>query len=590
MDPTFPTGRPRRPGIANTSRVLALILLAGAGSAQAAHIGLEVSGVKGVLKDAVVARVGISQYGKREVSAAQAQRLYDHAADEARAALEPYGYYNVKIDGELRHQGADYIAHLDVQAGDPVRVATLDIRLDGDADGQRAIRRAVRGFLPKKGQPLDHALYEKSKAAIQAALVGNGYLDAALVTHQVEVTRSADSAEIHLAWKVGQRYRFGPTSFSGGQFPDDFMARYIPWHEGDFYSQDQLLAFQQRLVDADYFAIAQVRPDTQDAHDGIAPIAVMLAPAKRTIYTGGLFVGTDTGPGIRGGIQRRWVNRRGHKMNFELIAAQRLKTLTALYQIPLPGPDNHSFNFGATYRDENTDTSTSRTFRLAANDSRLWHGWTRVLGMQYLTGDFEVADIKGDTTLLYPEVSLTRKDADNFSFPRRGYSMTFAARAGEEALLSSTSFAQVTADAKWIHGLTRRSRFIARGTLGATRVDQFGKLPPELRFFAGGDRSIRGYTFQTIGPRNDNEQVIGGEDIAVASAEVEYYFTRNWGVATFVDAGDAFTGSNFDLKIGTGLGLRWRSPVGMVRVDLGVPVNDEFNGGVELHIVIGPDL
>jgi translocation and assembly module TamA len=567
------------------------LALAAVGLAHAGHVTVTLDGVEGPLHDAALAAAEISQYTKRDVTAAQARRLYERAADQIRKALEPYGYYDTSVDGELEEHGEDFTAVLHVTPGEPVKVTTLDIKMDGDADGQRAVRRARRAFLPREGQTFDHGLYEKSKASLQAALFANGYLDAQLVTHRVELNRGNRSAEIELEWKVGERYRFGATSFEGGQFPADFMQRYIPWREGDFYDQDELLQFQQCLVDADYFAIAQVRPDAEAASNGIVPIAVMLAPAKRTIYTGGIFIGTDTGPGIRGGVERRWVNKRGHKLKFETILAQRLRTVSALYQIPLPGTDNHSLNFGATYRDENTDTSESQTLRLAATDSRLWHAWNRTLGLQFLTGDFKVADVKGTTTLLYPEATLARKNADNPSFVRRGWSLIMSARAAQEGVLSDTSFVQAVADAKWIRGIGRRSRFIARGTLGATQVDDFDKLPPELRFFAGGDRSIRGYSYQTIGPRNDDDDVIGGQNIAVLSAEYEYYFTRNWGIATFVDTGDAFSAADtFETKVGAGLGLRWRSPVGMVRVDLGVPIGDDHASGVELHIVIGPDL
>ena len=455
--------------------------------------------------------------------------------------------------------------------------------------------RRVAAFSPQKGQRLDHAVYERSKAAIHASLFSVGYLDAELVTHRVEVERAANTAKIELEWKPGPRYRFADTDFEGGQFSDEFMQRFIPWDVGDYYSQDKLLELQQRLFDANYFAISQVQPDTDKAADGKVPIAVTLAPAKRTVYTAGVFIGTDTGVGVRGGIERRWVNLRGHKLKFETILAQRLKTLSTLYQIPLPGPDNHSLNFGITYRDENTKTSESKTLRLAANDSKVWHGWTRTIGLQFLTGDFKVADEKGSTTLLYPEISLTKKRADDFNFPRKGWSLTLAARAGQKGLLSDTSFAQITADAKWIHGLGDNSRFIARGSAGYTQVGDFDKLPPELRFFAGGDRSIRGYTFQTIGPRrltdgNTEPKVIGGDRLLVGSAEYEYYFTPTWGAAAFVDAGDAFSGNDFNLKVGAGFGVRWRSPVGLVRVDLGTPIGDKYASGVELHIVIGPDL
>jgi translocation and assembly module TamA len=208
-----------------------------------------------------------------------------------------------------------------------------------------------------------------------------------------------------------------------------------------------------------------VQPDIEHAHDATVPIKIMLAPAKRTIYTGGLFIGTDTGPGVRGGIERRWVNQRGHKAKLEAIVAERLTTLNATYQIPMPGPDNHSLNFGFAYRDENTDTSQSNTFALAATDSAIWNGWTRTYGMKFLTGDFEVANIPGSTTLLYPEASLSRKRADDPVFVRKGYSLTFAARGS--ALVGSTDFLQATADGKWIRGIGENSRFIARVSIAS---------------------------------------------------------------------------------------------------------------------------
>ncbi len=605
----------RSPGFASPSRRMAafglgLLLCAAFGPAQAARVALQVEGVDGTLRDAVLAGVELTQYQEREVTAAQAQRLYERAQAQAARALEPYGYFSAEVDGKLAQEGERYLATLRVTAGPATRVARLDIRLDGDADGQDIVRKALAAFAPAQGQPLDQAAYEKSKAALQAALFAAGYLDAELTTHQIRVTRAQNSADIQLAWNVGTRYRLGATHFEGGQFSDALLARYIPWREGDFYTQARLLAFQQRLIDADYFSMVQVQPDLQQAHDGIVPIKVALAPAKRTIYSGGLFVGTDTGPGVRGGIQRRWLNARGHKMAVDALVATRLKTASAQYTIPLAGLDNHTLSFGANFRNEDTDAAYSRTFGLAATDSRLWHGWTRTLGLKFLTGNFKVANLYGDTTLLYPEASLARKHADDPLFVRNGWSLTLSGRASFGDLLSEASFAQASADAKWIHALGERSRFIARGALGATWTDDFDKLPPELRFFAGGDRSIRGYGYQTIGPplpaalvpiaqaecaahpdRTCQDLVIGGQYLAVASAEYEYYFKPNWGIAVFVDSGDAFT--HFDTyrqNVGAGFGLRWRSPVGIVRADLGFPVHDRQHDGVQLHIVIGPDL
>ena len=591
--------RCERIGAGAVRRIGCAALLAGCTAAQAASLTIALDGIDGEMKDAAIAASGIAPYAKREVSAAQAHRLYEHAPAQIAAALEPYGYYNAKVDGELNESAQGWVAVLHVHAGEPATVATFDLAVPGPARNDKAVRKALATFTPKQGERLDHAAYEKSKTAVQAALLASGYLDAKPVTHSVEVSRGDNRVAIKLAWEPGDRYRYGATAFTGSQFFDTFLDRYLPWREGDFYTQAQLLQLQQKLIDADYFAVVEVQPDMEHAHDGVVPIAVTLGPAKRNLYTAGVFVDTDIGVGVRGSMTRRWLNRNGHKLKVEAQVAQRLKSAAATYSIPLPGADDRSYNIGANYLDQNTDTTQSHTKSIVANETRQWLGFTRTLGVHALTGDFTILDPhgnkalneRGDTTLLYPEASLERKHADDPLFVRDGYALTLAARVGP-GLASSTQFAQLRADAKWIRGIGKRQRVILRGSLGAMEVGDFDKLPPELRFFAGGDRSIRGYGFQTIGPQNENGLVVGGRYLAVASAEYEYYFTRNWGIATFVDAGDAFsTFGNFRTRIGSGLGLRWRSPVGMLRADIGTPVHDpDGKTGIELHLVIGPDL
>ena len=130
----------------------------------------------------------------------------------------------------------------------------------------------------------------------------------------------------------------------------------MPFKRGDYFSQDQLLRLQQSLNGADYFSVVNVVPNVDKASDGVVDITVQLAPAKRTIYTGGPFIGTDTGFGVRVGLERRWVNRRGHKWKNEMVAAQRLKTVSTQYSMPMPGDNQRSFNFGANFRDSDTDT------------------------------------------------------------------------------------------------------------------------------------------------------------------------------------------------------------------------------------------
>jgi translocation and assembly module TamA len=577
---------------------LALATLGCATGAYADTLNIVVSGVDAELATAIKTHLTASQYaGRKDISATQAQVLAHDAARQAETALQPYGYYNAKIRSELVQHDDVWTVQLAVMPGPATQVATLDIQVPAAAVKLGPVRHAVRAFQPRAGAPLNDAAYETSKAALASALLETGYLDAKATTHQIRVTRADNRAAIHLHYQLGERYKLGAVTFRGSQFKPGFLQRYVPWQDGDWYSQSGLLGLQQALTDADYFSLVDVEPEVAKARDHVVPVTVELAPAKRTVYTAGVFIGTDTGPGIRAGARRRWINRSGHTLDTQALIAAYLKTAQVVYAIPRPGRDHASFNLGAGYRDENTKTSVSRTFSLAANETRDWHGFIRTIGVHLLSGTFTVGNSGRDTnlpgiehgrsTVLYPEFNLTKKVADNPLFVRHGYAISLTARADPGV---GTRFAQALASATWIHALGRRDRLILRGDAGITSVEDFAKLPPQLRFFAGGDRSIRGYAYQAIGPRNSYTRVLGGTRLLVASATLEHYFTRDWGIAAFVDSGDAFDGSDFHASTGAGLGLRWRSPVGMVRIDVGKPIRDPYYHGLQLHIVIGPDL
>lgn len=568
-----------------------------------AHAGVQlvVDGVDDPLKTAVASGVDVAAYANRDVTEAQVRRLYSQALDQAKSALQPYGYYEANVQGQLDPVGNNWRVTLHVTPGQPVTVTAVDIKLDAQAAAIPAIRRAKRAIENFKGQTLNDGDYDSARDALSGALTANGFLDARLVTRRVEVNRGERSAVIHLAWEAGSRYRFGQVHFDGSQFREGFLQRYVPFKPGDYFSQEKLLLLQQALNGADYFSVVNVLPDIDDKKNGVVDVKVELSPAKRTVYTGGPFYGTDTGIGIRIGNEQRWVNRRGHKWKNELVISQNLKTIATLYSVPLPGSNQRSFNYGATYRDSNTDTSKSKTLELVANETRQWHGWVRTIGVHALDGTFTVGQKNGESAdapgiehgssnLFYPEASLSRKSGDNPVFVRNGWSLTFSARSTVGGLLSNAAFSQVTADGKWIDSFWGNNRLILRSSAGVTWTNDFSSLPPQLRFFAGGDRSVRGYGYQSIGPKNAYGRVIGGKNLLVGSSEVEHYFTKQWGMAAFVDAGNAFDGTDYRPKIGAGLGVRWLSPVGMIRVDVATPVHNPDEHGVELHVVIGPDL
>jgi len=167
--------------------------------------------------------------------------------------------------------------------------------------------------------------------------------------------------------------------------------------------------------------------------------------------------------------------------------------------------------------------------------------------------------------------------------------MSFDLYGAHEKLLSDTTFFQATVSSKWIKSLGESTRFLARADLGTTVTQNFGQLPATVRFFTGGDTTVRGYGFETIGPVDPDGNVTGGEHLIVLSLEADWLVANNWAVAVFADSGTSFVGSDPDFKTGVGIGLHWYSPVGPIRVDLAHPLDDP-DQDYRLHITFGPDL
>jgi translocation and assembly module TamA len=318
---------------------------------------------------------------------------------------------------------------------------------------------------------------------------------------------------------------------------------------------------------------------------------------ERTVYSGEVYYSTDFGGGVRVGAERRWLNKKGHKADAQVEYSQRLQEAAVHYQIPRPSREDRSYDFGVAYRDETTDVSRSQNFQLAASRSeKRWHGFTRTIGLKYLVGDFEIGQEEeelefGSSRLLFAEGTLTRRRLSDRLEPRKGYVLDFGLRLASEALVSDTDLAQTWGRITWLIPQGEKGRIKLRGEVGAMSVGDFNALPPDLRFFAGGDRSIRGFDYHEIGETNANGLIIGGEYLAVASGEYEYYFKEDWGAAVFVDAGDAFT-EGFGVNVGAGVGVRWRSPLGPIRLDVAFPVHTDLpiEEGWRVHVQLGPDI
>ncbi|MGR9088524.1 MAG: autotransporter assembly complex protein TamA, partial [Gammaproteobacteria bacterium] len=179
-----------------------------------------------------------------------------------------------------------------------------------------------------------------------------------------------------------------------------------------------------------------------------------------------------------------------------------------------------------------------------------------------------------------------RSFANDTQRPTQGHRVELSVAGSYTNPLSDVSFIQGAVSAAWMHPLPWNGRFLGRTELGATAVDQFDRLPTTYRFYAGGMNSIRGYGYKELGPKDDLGNIVGGRFLTVVSAEFEKMFLDDWGVAAFIDSGNAFNPNAITIKTGVGAGLRWYSPIGPIRVDFGLPLSDS-DSSFQIHFAAG---
>jgi translocation and assembly module TamA len=533
----------------------------------------------------------------KDVSGRRLSYLVREAEAEAREALEPFGYYSPTVKVErTRVPDAPVTVTIDVSLGDAVKVRAFDVGIDGEGTDDRYLREETDAFAPRTGDVFDHAIYEASKARITRRLAERGYFDADFTTRRVEVTRADLAADIALRWDSGMRYDMGEITFIESRpiIRESLLQKLVYWKPGEYYHQGRLDRLRKSLTELDYFSRIDIEPKPEEAVDGQVPVTVTLEPSKRDVYTAGVSYGTDSGAGVRFGWERRYVNDRGHKALAQIDYAQFKSTATLQYRVPAFKWLDGWYTGSLQAANEETDYADTRRLELVgARSGEINRYLTATVSLHLLREQWRFLE-EGQplpeyqyATLLYPALRAEYIDADDRLYPRRALGGTLLLRGGIEGVGSDASFAQVHATARWIRGLAPSDRLLVRGELGHTFTNALVNMPLSLRFFAGGDRSVRGYGWREIGPRV-GDYATGAKNVVTASVEYEHYFTKEWGGAVFVDTGDAFDDTP-NMHYGVGVGVRWRSPVGPVRVDIARGMTGP-DAGFTLHFNIGADL
>lgn len=524
------------------------------------------------------------------------RRYASTAQTQVENALRALGYYSPVIQWEIIEQPDEEEEParlvLTVQPGEPVRVRSRKVEIEGPASEDPGFT----GPLPQKpaeGEVLNHGEYSALRQTIENRASRRGYFDGTFTTRRLEVDPEKRVADITLVYRSGERYRLGEVSFREGHgFEEQLLEQFVRFEPGEVFHADKIARLNTDLSNSGYFSGVDVDASPGSAKEGVIPVNVGLTTRPPRSVAAGIGFSTDVGPRLRGNWLEHWVNPMGHRRGVETELSVPRQTLSTWYELPLDPPMTDSIRLSAGYQREDIEDVESELLSLGQQwKHQLDDGWLQVASLRWEGERFRIGDDETEqSSLLLPGLGYSKLHADSPLDPSRGYRIQFDVAGAHRAVLSNVDILHVNMLVKGLYTLADNHRFLTRFHFGGVGTNRFSDVPPSLRFFAGGDQSVRGYGYETLSPRDDEDVAVGGRYLMVGSAEYQYQFADNWRVAAFVDEGNAVDDLADPLATGVGLGIRWISPVGPLRLDVAKGLDPEFGGEWRIHFSMGPEL
>ncbi len=564
-----------------------LVMSLSAAALADARLDVQISPANPDLKTNIEGYVG--ELGERN---AQALRNFSLGAEQqAEKAAQALGYYQAQIDSEIQ-DGENPRLVIKVLPGEPIRLRNVVVRVEGPAASLKAFKVPQSDAL-KAGAVLNHGHYEDAKRLIQNQASRYGFFSGRFTSQRLAIDPRAGVADIELVYDSGPRYSLGKVMFSGDSpFDEDLLKRMVPFKENTPYDSQLIAELNQAMQASGYFEGVRVDAAPTAAVGQVIPVTVQLETRKPRTMGLGLGFSTDVGPRGRANWTRHWANAQGHSYGFESELSAPRQNVGLWYDVPLDPPLTDKLRFAGGYQYEEIAGTDSLSKLLTVGPewhSKLPSGWERVISLKWQREEYRLGDDSGLSALLMPGISYSYLRSDDRIDPHKGYRLQFDAQVAKEGLGSDANLVRGNVLLKGLTTVAQNHRFLGRVQFGGNFTDGYTSIPPSLRFFAGGDQSVRGYDYQTLSPTNSDGDRIGGRYMVAGSVEYQYSIAEKWRLATFVDQGNSF--NNLDLpslKTGVGFGVRWVSPVGPLRLDLAHPLDDD--GGVRLHFSMGPEL
>lgn len=568
----------------------ALLLLPCLGStlavAQQAVPALQITGAPPALERNIRAHVSLVGLDCT-TSAARLNRLLPGMRTDLLRASRALGYYHLSSDISVVQADGCWNLSIAVIPGTPVTVTDIAINI---SNSENLFAELFENPPVERGDTLNHAAYEQIKSDLSALAVDQGFFAARFASSQLQLDLQSDTASIDINFDPGERYRFGAIGIEPiPELSDDFIRRYIEFSTESFYSAAVLIDLRNYLNDSQYFSEVSVTPALNEAQELRVPIQVTLKARPRHMYAAGIGVTTDIGPRVRLDYADRYLNQNGHRFEAKAGASPIQQNLDLNYLIPMRKPATESLQFSGGFLNEDNDTYQSQTTKLGVTYSSInSFNWRQNIFTNFQHDEYTLNDEVEVADILLGGVNLNRTRANDALYPTKGWRLFGQISGASSDLLSTTTFLQLNIVGKLIQGIGP-GRVLLKFEAGTSLVEDFSDLPVSLKYFSGGDQSVRGYRYQSLGPLNAAGELEGGKHVLSAGIEYDFPIANNWKLAVFSDAGNAFDNWNdYKLYQSVGLGVRWLSPIGPIRFDLASALDNDHK--LRLHITMGPDL
>lgn len=441
------------------------------------------------------------------VNRAWLEYFTDRADEKIRKAMQPFGYYDPRLDVFLEESEGRYSMIVWVFPGGPVRVEQVDVSISGPGSEEKSLSGLASRFPLRNGDVLVHQEYENWKGLLKAQAHELGYLDADFTVSRVLVSRQERSARIELSFETGPVYYFGHTRFEGGlEYPEKFLRRHLAFSEGDRFSHSRLAEMQRNILNSERFRESIVIPLRDEAEGHRVPVAIELKSAPPKRLRAGIGYGTDTGARLSTEYRELNALGKGHEFNAWINAAQRRQSGGLGYSIPGAKDIETVTSAQMSLQHESVDTYETEVLSLEVSRTQsLGKGRLGTVDTKLQYERSDIAPEEVTSFLLMPGARLSYHRYDNPIRPAKGSSYAFELRGTSKYLGSDISFIRLMAEAGIILPLPWRLSVLARAKAAVSLQDEpLQDLPASLRLFAGGDRSVRGYKYQSLGPKDES--------------------------------------------------------------------------------------